>query len=168
MANKIEDPHDLWAAMFDVPVAPWNDLSAAAHWRGTVWRTREAWLAHHGGLRHIHPLFMLPGVSILMLMADVLHIVDLGITHYVVGNVVFHVCYSGGYFLEGTPQAKLDRLWESIVRHYIGNETPSQLQNLTLAMICDPSAPHAHQPCLSSRVKAAESRHLVPILAATT
>ena len=167
LANTVENLDDIWAAMFDVPVAPWNDLAATAEWRATVWRIAALWLAFHGGLRNVHPLFLLPGVSILNVMADVMHILDLGVSHYVIGNVLFQLCYYAKYFpLAPTPQARLDALFERIVVHYRGNGTPSQLQHLTLAMFCNPNGPNASQPRLTTRVKAAETRHLVPILAA--
>ena len=40
-----------------------------------------------------------------------------------------------------------------------------QLGHLTLSMFVNAKAPFAHFPCLSSVVKAAESRHLLPIIA---
>ena len=167
LANTIEDPTDEYAVMFDIPMAPWNDLAPDAVWRGTRWHCMASWLRHHGGWRHCHPLFLLPGLCILMVMADVLHVFDLGITHHVLGNVFFHLCYELRYFPAGaTPQARLDLLWQRIVRHYRGRGTPCQLQNLTLSMFCNPKAAHAHFPCMSGLVKAAESRHLVPVLTA--
>ena len=51
-----------------------------------------------------------------------------------------------------------------MVRHYRGNDESNQLGGLTLSMFCDTGAPYSHYPVLANRVKAAETRHFVPIL----
>ena len=40
-----------------------------------------------------------------------------------------------------------------------------QLDGISVSMFCDPKAPRQRHPVLSSRVKAALSRHLIPVLA---
>ena len=164
-ANTIEDDTDQWAVEFNVPCAPWNDLGAEAVWRSTLWTSIPAWLQEHGGRHRVHPLFLLPGVSIFSLMADVLHVFDLGVTHHVLGSVLWTLCFVSKYIpTAATPAGRLAYLWGRIIQHYRGAGTANQLGNLTLAMFCDPGAPYAHIPVLANRVKAAESRHLVPVL----
>ena len=98
-------------------------------------------------------------------MADPLHIFDLGISHYVCGNVLFELCYTAKYFPAVlTPTGRLELLWGLVVAAYRRSNSTEQLGQLTLSMFTDPNAPRATQPILSSRVKAAETRHLVPIL----
>ena len=46
----------------------------------------------------------------------------------------------------------------------VSGARPTQLSNLDLKWFTDPVAPRRRFPCLSSRVKAAETRHLVPII----
>lgn len=41
-----------------------------------------------------------------------------------------------------------------------------QISGLELADFCDPDAPHTKKPCLTSRIKAAETRVMIPILSA--
>ena len=165
LANTVEDWLDRWAAMFDVLAAPWNDINPLARWRATVWHSAQAWLAYHGGILRVHPLFTLPGVSILSLMADILHIVDLGVAHHIIGNVLFELCFNARYLPgSATPAARLDTLWRRIAVHYRAKRVPDQIQGLTLSMFCDPKGPNAHYPLLVNRVKAAQTRHLVPVL----
>ena len=94
-----------------------------------------------------------------------LHIVDLGYSHHVVGNVLFQLCFMAQYLPQATtPKARLDDLWKRVVRHYRGNDESNQLGGLTLSMFCDTGAPYSHYSVLANRVKAAETRHFVPIL----
>ena len=75
------------------------------------------WLRWHGGKDHIHPLFQLPAVTIFNLVGDVLHIVDLGYSHHVVGNVLFQLCFMPQYLPQATtPKARLDNLMKRVVR----------------------------------------------------
>ena len=104
--------------MFDVPCCPWNDINPAAEWLHTVWTTKAAWVRYHGGLQNLHALFLLPGVSILNVMADILHILDLGLSHMVCGNVLWQLCYQARYLPnDGSPAARCD--WEIDCKHYI-------------------------------------------------
>ncbi len=163
-ANNVEALDD-WAIAWAVQPSPWNDLSLGAAWRGTVWSSAQAWLREHGGLEQLHPLFLLPAVTIFTVCADVLHIVDLGVTHHLLGNLLFELVYIGRPSLGGdNPGERLDRLWMRIVAQYRHRRTPTQLSNLTRSMLCHEKAPWSYYPLLTNRVKAAESRHLVPAL----
>ena len=96
-------------------------------------RSAEAWLEAHGGRERIHPIFLLPGVSILFLAADVLHILEFGVDHQVLGNVLFHLVYNAQYIRDRhSPKERLEAVWARIVRQYRGRDTPSQLNNLWL------------------------------------
>ena len=164
-ANKIESEEDAWASMFDVHALPFNDFSDDAPWRGTIWRSRDEWLAAHGGIGIVHPFFSIGYLSILSVLADILHIMELGIDHYICGSVFWLMCYTDRYFRGiGTPTDRCKELWHRIVRQYQGRDTPVQLNTLTVSLFADESGPYAHVPCLSGRVKAAATRHLVPII----
>ena len=104
----------------------------------------------------------MPGISILNVAADVLHIFDLGLVHQVIGNVLWQLCYVPGYFTGATPEARLNKLWTRIRQHYHGEETSNQLGNLTLSMFVDTRAAYSRFPAFTTRVKAAESRSLIP------
>lgn len=166
LANVFEDPDDQYAGALNLPIAPWNDLEPSAAWRGTVWEDPVSWRAFHGGQAELHPIFSIPGVSILNVAADTMHIVCLGVAHHVVGNAMFELCFLPQFFPGvGTPQARCDELWHRIAGQYRARGTPTQLSNLALAFFCNAKSPAADFPLLTSRVKAAETRHLVPIMA---
>ena len=165
LANTFEDPDDEFVAAFDLPVAPWNDIGVSAVWRETVWQDKASWLAFQGGLGKVHPLFCLPAVSILNVQADVMHIVCLGVAHHVLGNTMFELCFLPKYFPgQTTAQARCDELWRRIADQYRARGTPTQMSNLAIAFFCNMRSPHMDYPVLTSRVKAAETRHLVPIM----
>ena len=100
LANTVEHFDDLWACMYNVDPRPWNDWSSSAAWLGTIWRSATDWLNYHGGRLKIHPLFLLPGVSILSLIPDILHILNLGVEHDILGNVFWLVAYTDYFSLQ--------------------------------------------------------------------
>ena len=57
---------------------PWTDMNQGAAWEATVW-TPDAWKLAHPSC---NPLFMLPGVTILFLMVDMLHVLHIGVYKY--------------------------------------------------------------------------------------
>ena len=160
--NKFRTGLEVMAQTFNIPPRPWYDYSARAAWRSTVWRDTNQWADSRDKL---NPIFLLPYLSICFVMADVLHIVDLGFTHHLLGNTFYHVCYCTGNRFGRSVEDRLDYLWERISQQYRGRSTPCQLHNLTLSMFVDPSRPHLSHPVLTTRVKAAESRQLVPCVA---
>ena len=91
-ANDIdEDNFDLQHRLCQPPL-PWNDIRKEAAWRDTVYTSADEWYIEHGGRRGCHPFLALPGVSGLSVMADALHVLDLGLAHHVLGNVLFLLC----------------------------------------------------------------------------
>ena len=96
---------------------------------------------------------------------DALHIFDIGVLHHILGNGCFFICFLQDWFPgQNTPEQKCDALWKRIVRQYRGRGTQMQIGNLTPAMFADLRAPRAHFPCLTSTIKAAESRALLLII----
>ena len=162
-ANYLEEPLDEWAIVFGHLALPWNDWSTTALWIPTIWTDRESWAAYHVG--NVHQLFMMQLAIICCLMADPLHIIDLGVSHVVLGNVLFQLCYMPGYVDGGNPTERLDNVWTYIMRQYRARATPSQLHGITLNMFTNTGGPHAHYPLLGGLAKAAITRHLVPIIA---
>ena len=163
--NTVQDANEEWAMFWNEIPKPWNDWGDDAAWQRTIWTNVAEWISQHGGLRNMHALFSLPGVSIFNVMPDPMHVVDLGFVHHVLGNVIFWLCYSGEYplFGAGRPATRLDALWLRIVPRYPPHT--SQLGNLTLSMFCDEKAPYEHFPQFTSNLKATITRHLVPVLA---
>ena len=114
--------------------------------------------AHTGGTN-----IVLPAVSIFNIVTDVLHTIDLGVAHYILGNVFFEIAYAARYFPHATsPSTRIDALWRRITNQYHHRGTTSQLSNLPLTFFCGPTSPHTAHPLLTSRVKGADTRHLIP------
>ena len=88
---------------------PWSDFSAGAAWRNSLWldKPTSAW---RDFMVEPHPLFMLPGVSVHIVVPDQLHIADLGVFGRLLANVAFTAIYDG---LEAgaTLQARMDAFW---------------------------------------------------------
>ena len=124
--------------MFDVHALPFNDFSDDAPWRGTILRSRDEWLAAHGGIGVVHPLFSIGYLSILSVLADILHIMELGIDHYMFGSVFWRMCFTDRYFRGiDTPTDRCKELWHRIVRQYQGRDTPVQLNTLTVSLFAN-------------------------------
>ena len=162
-ANTIDDEEDPRAAQWNLQALPFTDVSEQPRWKSTVWADPEAWRVAHGGVGQLHPLFWLPMVSVVSICPDSMHIVDLGYCQHLVANAIFHLVIGTGYFEGQTAEERLEKVWIRIVDHYRHRATPVQLGNLVLSMICNPKALSSNYPCLA-RVKAAEARHLTPIV----
>ena len=167
-ANTVEDRDEPFAIMWDEEPRPWSDIAPTARWRATVWNGAtdfDAWRASHDG-PDVCPIFHLPGFSIANLAADSLHILDQGVLQHVLGNTLFEMTYETWIFPNGATRAdRLDELWSLVDRQYVLRGTPCRLGSLERTWFCDVKSPHTSHPCLSTRVKAAETRHLLPIVA---
>ena len=100
------------------------------------------------------PLFQAIGFSLLMVMIDVLHCMDLGCSQDILGNIFWEampiVC-------KGRSQkAQVEDLWGRIRQYYKEFQPTTTLQVLTLEMVRQ----RGKSPKL--RAKGAETRHLVP------
>ena len=162
-ANRFQTGEEPDAVMFNIVPRPLFDHSPTAAWRESTWKDAQKW---RESLGNTHALFYLPNVAIFTVRADTMHIADLGVSHHILGNVLYHACYCSGNRFGGTPAARLEFLFDRISILYRARNTPNQVHNLTLSMFTDPDAHSLTHPCLSTRVKAAEARHLVPIVAA--
>lgn len=139
---------------------PWTDVRCCATWRRHMWvdKTDAQWRASRGG--PVHPLFKLTGVTISTFTPDSMHILDLGVWGRVVSNAAHHLLYDG--ILPGrNHDQRLESLWCAVKAEYMASRPPSQLSNLTSGMFGKQSEqPDTHI------IKAAETRHLVPVLGA--
>ena len=80
-----------------------------------VWKVADEWRAYRGAV--LHPLFTIPGLSILNVQADVMHIVCLGVAHHMLGNVLYELCFETRYFPLGrSPEDRCDRVWSKVAR----------------------------------------------------
>ena len=152
-----------WFCDADCTDNPWNDFRARASWQDRTVQDVQ------GNPRSRHPIWSIPGVHELCTMLDVLHVVDQGVASHVIGNVLHTIIYDelctrqrGAHRV--TAKEALGTLWQEIQAIYTQLGIEHRLHNLKLSMFMhDPAAPYAHFPCLSS-VKAADTRHLVPVV----
>ena len=100
------------------------------------------------------------GVSSFSCYQDSLHCVEQGPVLRLIGGSLKLLVY---HTLPGTPETNLNQVWERIVVCYEQQRTSTRLTNLRLGMFTDTSKPHATHAVL--KCKAAEARHLVPIIA---
>lgn len=134
---------------------PYHDFSTRASWRSSRYYKGEFFAAVRAQNLPVCCLFSLPGVSIDMVMIDVLHAMDLGITQDVVGNLFFEMLELR--ILAGASrEARLTSLWAKLKAHYKAMKTSNRLQKLTMGMVKADKKP----PKL--RTKAAETRHIMP------
>ena len=158
-ANVGDDEDDQRFAAFGLPHAPWNDIGPRAGWRPTRWISSEAWRNYHGGFSRLHPLFALPAFSILNIFPDTMHCWCLGITHHLLGNVFWELCYTNRYLPEfPTSAQRCAEVWNRITRQYALKQTPDQISTLEPRFFINPDRPHQDYPALTSRIRAAESR----------
>ncbi len=141
--------------------APYTDVSSSALWR----HMRLTMRAFFKELAEKHidpsPLFSLPGFILDFIIIDVLHSVDLGCAADAAGSFFYELLHNGGGFLTGrTVLKRVQDLWAMVRRLYKQHKTPNRLQALTKDMICKKKA--NSKPKL--KAKAAEMRHLVPII----
>ena len=144
----------------DQPQVPqhllWNNFTQTARWSKR--KLGDDFITAH----HHHPYFGLPGVNIWFVFLDVLHCLDQGYSSHVVGSALKHMIWVDLSHME--KQAALALVWERIQRLYVQMKSTTRLTNLLLGMIVgDAKKANARWPTLNA--KAAETRHLVPVLA---
>jgi len=129
------------------------------NWGDTGWTLREPADYKHNTL---HPMFKLPGVTSWCVCFDQLHCLDnKGVASHLVGSSLHQLIYSRVRGKEA--HEELARLWRRMQELYTDLGVEERLTNLTLAMLCNVDKPHADYPTLHA--KAAETRHLVPVVA---
>ena len=101
------------------------------------------------------PIFSAPGFLMEMIMVDVLHCLDLGVSQSLLG-MVFYCCWYSPLSKEPNQQRKTLELWSIMKNYYKQMQPPTRINTLTVEMI--------KQPGKSPRFrgKGAETRHLVP------
>jgi hypothetical protein len=104
-----------------------------------------------------HPIFKLPGVTILSVCADLMHCKHLGTDAYFYGSVLFVLCY---YMLPGTPQQNIEIVWAKIRCNYKAGGC--RYTNMLLSMFSSVANPELSMPCLKGR--AIEVRDIGPPL----
>lgn len=111
-----------------------------------------------------HLFFNLPGVSEWNVVLDLLHVMDHnGVLGHLFGSIIHMIVLDPANRTSAARQLALDQLWGKIQETYTQQGTATRLTNLHLSMFTDPRAPFADYAYLRA-VKAAETRHLVPVM----
>ena len=131
---------------------PFSDFSLSAAWR----KKRRSATSLFARLREQgiprSPLFGCPGFHVSMVVIDLLHACDLGVSQVALGNLFYELLPTVG----SVRAEQVANLWAKIKTYYRNGNAPSQIQTLTLEMIRLPNK----GPKL--RTKGAETRGLVP------
>ena len=104
----------------------------------------------------MHPLFQMAFVSFFVIMCDSLHIMELGVTKRVLGNVCFHLCFTEGLLRGSTPAERVADLWLHISSYYDEHKPASQLSALKLSMFCNEGGSRSHRSGRQTRKQASK------------
>ena len=111
---------------------------------------------------HRHPWFSIPGMSTLMVHFGVMHCFDQnGCLAHALAGVLFEIVFLQ---IGGNRASALAFVWKRIVALYAKVGATYRLSKLTLDMFCTSKAPFQNYPCLSTAIKAAETRQLLPVV----
>jgi hypothetical protein len=132
---------------------PWNDLRSNAKWRTTLRDSHEIQ----------HPVMEIPGVTIQTFTLDVLHVIDLGVSVHLVGNLLFEFVFC---VLPGNRPQCMSEVNKLIQTIYVEKNisADNRVKKLDLKDFCADRAPFQSYPCLV-HAKAREVRYLVPVIA---
>ena len=134
---------------------PYTDFSSSSGWR----KTKHTMASFSRGLRLNKiipsPLFSAPGFLWSMIMIDVLHALDLGVSQVTLGNL-FYEFWRSPLSKAKNRQLKTVELWNLIKDYYKIAKPPTRINALTVEMVKqDGKGP-------KFRGKGAETRHMVP------
>ena len=133
LSNTCEQEDEQRFAAYGLPMAPWDDLAEDATWRSAIWRRASGWRFAKGGLAKLHPLFLLPALSIMNIVPDSMHVWELGIAHHVLGNVLWLLVITNTYITAASAKARCEELWDMIARQYHLRGSSCQISGLEIS-----------------------------------
>lgn len=137
----------------------WNNFRLDASWKRQLF-TVSQWRAVHPELHWIFKKFEF--VTLHNVEPDELHIMYLGTVAYMLGSVMWVLCY---IVMPDSPAANMKQLWSFIVGFYSSHQVTTQFSNLSLSSFTDENNPKGSYPKLKG--KGAEVQNLVwPMLEA--
>ena len=158
---------DCDANKIDLSPSKWSNFNPDAPWKDHTFMIVDQLAAHclFKG-KTLHPVFQSLesgglGLSPMMRGKDGLHVLDLGTTMQVNGNVLWQLVYRR---LPGEPEENMKVIWLQIQELYLTRGVTSQFAFIGLSMFCNPKDPEGDFPEMGG--KGAENRHLAPILLA--
>lgn len=102
----------------------WADFTPTANWTKTVW-TPSSWQAWANRSRCL--LFTLPGVSILTVCLDYMHVKYLGLDQYMFGATLSLLCF---FVMSASPLENLQSCWAFIQSYYKDHEVDVKYRHL--------------------------------------
>ena len=129
---------------------PWWNLTKTARWVTKTWKHAE-WRVKFP--LH-HPIFEV--VSIECICMDIMHILHLGITMYLLGSVLWVLTQE---VLGGSAKANMETIWQDILSEYDVQGATTRYSSIKLSMF-------VVKPSVKLKGKAQEIKCLVPILRA--
>ena len=134
---------------------PMTDVSMGAKWRST--RIADYLKLERTLGTYVSGMWAIPGMVLMQIVLDIMHVSDLGILQYFLGNVVFEMWRKlGGKF--SSPKAALGLLVIFIKMGAKHLKLAKPLNKLTVGMF----KPEKKEPRL--KLKAAKTRHMLKIL----
>jgi hypothetical protein len=151
-----------------VPNSPTNYLTFGpdASWPETIFLDMEQFFKHCAMMgKRCHPLLRPReegghGAHVFIFVRDTLHAVDLGVSQCVCGSVLWLLSF--GNYVSADPGDSIRTVFALVNELYSAEDTACRYTNLELDQFTDPDVPLGSRPWL--RGKAAETRHLVPLL----
>ena len=134
---------------------PYTDTSRRARWKATL----LAWIFGARLRVSDHPVWDLIGVNRWHAPGDLMHTGCLGVLLWLLGSVLWELIFDGPF--RGALEARKQRLWALIQAKYNALEIPCCYR---IADIDLDRFRHAHA-FAELRAKAAEARHLLPVMA---
>jgi len=131
----------------------WTDFNPNAGWRNTIWSHQEYLAMLNETSADVPELFNIVGLRLEMIMADVLHAIDLGVAAHVLGNVFFELLPNFG----NNQQVQIKGLHTAILTWYKLHKVTSTMYG---ALTLDKLRSTSSWPKL--KAKAAAIRNLVP------
>ena len=99
------------------------------------------------------------GMHVLSQYKDTLHVVDLGVSMHVAGNVLWLLVFE---LLQQDPQRNMAQVWGEVQLLYKERETSAQFSFIGIKNFCKEDSPGSTYPLLKG--KGADILHLIPIL----
>ena len=134
---------------------PWTDVRDNARWRKRCVR-----LPRDGSPLmppNDHPIWTIPGLNIFNVLFDMLHMMDLGVSAHVIGNVLD--VFLRDDRLGPNQDARLSVIWSRIREMYKRKNSPTRLGHLTASMFKGGDNKYPQLSC-----KGNECRHLLPVI----
>ena len=120
-----------WLCEADTGDEGYKDFRLSAKWRTARRKPHEIVDLLQANGTPLNPLLSCPGFSVSLIVIDMLHACDLGVSQIALGNLFYEVLPKLG----PNRKEQIKQLWERIKTYYQEHKPSSQIQTLTAPMI---------------------------------